>query len=263
MSNVPSVRAAILIGSTLMMTLAAAAPAAGELQLRGPHVAALPPAGPPLPLYPVQLVGDDGTFEGAVGVGAPAEQFMWFQTFASPAQPFLLEEVWVLFDDDDVVDVGAAIQIALYHDPDGDPTNGATLLAAFDATVEDVTGTLFSVYPVPVPPQVPAGGDVYVGVVNRFVSSGVTPANQPATVDLGSPQGRSWIVQWTGDPPDPPNLPADGSMQLLAGNLAGNWMIRAFGTPIPPSVLEVPTASSSGLALLAVLLAWVAVRRLS
>jgi hydroxymethylpyrimidine/phosphomethylpyrimidine kinase len=89
----------------------------------------------PLDQFPVQLVLDDDTAENATGVlGAGAKQFLWFNRFASPGQ-FRLEQVWVLFPPGANMTVGADIQLVVYHDPDGNPANGANLLATFDETI--------------------------------------------------------------------------------------------------------------------------------
>ena len=94
---------------------------------------------PPLPdtgTFPFQLVADDNNSEGSIGIGgATARQFLWFQQF-SPADHFNLTEIWVLFPADPEITPGAAIQLAVYQDDDGDPTNGATLLTMFDEVVQ-------------------------------------------------------------------------------------------------------------------------------
>ncbi len=88
----------------------------------------MPPL-PPTSTFPVQLVLDDDTADGSFGVATQtARQFLWFNRF-SPAAGFHLEEVWVLFPSGANMAAGGAVQIAIYEDPDGDPTNGATLLA--------------------------------------------------------------------------------------------------------------------------------------
>lgn len=216
----------------------------------------LAPPLPPLDLYPVQLVLDDDTAEattGVIGAGG-ARQFLWFNRFASPGG-FYLEQIWVLFPTGANMSVGAAVDLVVYQDPDGNPANGATLLSTIPATIDVLDGVTFSVYDVVPPLAIPAGGDVLIGVVNRFVTSGVTPVTLPAAIDTNSTQQRSWIASWVADPPAPPGLPSDGTMLLiddLLPSVAGNWMIRGFGTPL--GVLEVPTLDGAGLFVLAGLL---------
>lgn len=241
------------VAATLGLVLLAGAALARDLTIRlRPEEGVVPLLLPPPPPADVSLILDDDSSDGAVGVGDPAEQFLWFNRFASPAGAFDLEEVWVFFDDD--MTVGDAIQLAVYHDTDGDPTNGATLLADFDETIQVADGLTFSVYTLAPPVPFPGGGDVLIGVVPRFITSGVTPSNEPATIDLTTDQARSWIAFWSGDPPDPPLLPPDLTIQPIGDfDVAGNWMIRGFGTfqgPVDP-LLEIPVLAPLGAGLLA------------
>ena len=176
---------------------------------------------------PAQLVLDDGSWEGTVGF--LGRQFLWFNQFSLGGLPYELLEVSVLFPSGAGVFVGDAIQIGVWHDPDGDPTNGADLLTSFDTTIQSVDGTTFSVYPVSPPVVTPAGGDLLVGVINRYVVGGVPASTNPAAIDTTNPQGRSWYATWTGDPPDPPALPSDDTTALIDPFVAGNWMIRTDG----------------------------------
>ncbi len=221
------------------------------------------PESPPLPPiteFPLQLVLDDDAVNGDFGVGgATARQFLWFNRFAVPG-PFLLSQVWVLFGPGPNMAVGNAVQLAIYHDPDGNPANGADLLATFNQTIQAIDGTTFSVYDLNPPVEIiQDGGDVLIGVVSRFVVSGVTSPTTPAALDSTTSQQRSWIAVWTGDPPAQPTLPSD-NLTTLIDDLGqdGNWMIRGFGT-LPPTV-AVPTLDWVGLFLfaagLALLGAW-------
>ncbi|MCB1032717.1 MAG: hypothetical protein KDD47_02655, partial [Acidobacteria bacterium] len=113
-------------------------------------------AAPPLPppeIFPVQLVLDDDAQEAAFGVTAAggALQFLWFNQFALPVgvEEFILQEIWVLFPGGANMMAGDAVQLAVYLDPDGDPTNGADLLATFDETIQAVDDVTFSVYAIP------------------------------------------------------------------------------------------------------------------
>ena len=216
---------------------------------------AVPPLPPPS-TYPVQLVLDDDSSDGAFGVaGQTARQFLWFNRF-SPAAGFHLDEVWVLFPSGANMTAGGAVQIAIYEDPDGDPTNGANLVTTFNATIQAADDNTFSIYPVAGSPVIPSGSDLLVGVVPRFIVSGVTPPTFPAAVDTTASQNRSWVAAWSTDPPDPPVLvPVPDQTLALVDTFVpggGNFMIRAFGTPQP--VTEVPTLGELGLATLAVAL---------
>ncbi len=208
----------------------------------------------------IELVLDDGTTEGALGVGTiAAQQFLWFQVFAAPAD-FDLKEVWVLFPSDPAITPGSPVQLVIYQDEDTDPSSGATLLRAVDAVVQVADGQTFSIYPLAERLEFRGGGNLLLGVVNRFVTSGVSPSSQPAALDTTGSQQRAWVATWTTDPPDPPHLPSDESLFLVDDLIAGNWMIRGFGVGAP--VVDVPTLNTWGGIFLALLLATVAIRRL-
>ena len=258
------VLAGVVVAIVVAATLAVTGPAgATELEWVFESIETTEATNPPLPPYEVQLILDDDTPEGVFGVGfQTAQQFLWFNRFSNPG-PFRLEEVWVLFPATANVTVGAAVQLAVYVDPDGDPTNGADLLATIDETVQVVDGAAFSVYTLASPITIANGGDILVGVVDRFVVSGVTPPTTPASMDTTISQGRSWLAVWTGDPPDPPLLPSDGILSLVDVYQSGNWMIRAFGSS--EQLPAVPTMDWRGLTLLFLLittLGWLAARSL-
>ncbi len=243
----------------LVLASSVAAPQAGaEVGLQYVPVPAVETALPPLPpttLFPVQLVVDDDAAEGVVGVaGQTARQFLWFNRF-TPGVPFSLEEVWVLFTPGPNMALGNAIQLAIYSDADGNPANGATLLASFNQTILALDGNTFSVYPLPAPVDFDGVGDLLIGVIPRFIVSGVTSPTQPASIDTTASEGRSWIGVWSTDPPDPPVLvpPPDQQISTIDGFLPGNWMVRGFGTPA--ETLAIPTLGGGGLLLLAGLLA--------
>lgn len=207
---------------------------------------------PPLPdtaTFPEQLVLDDNSAEVAVGVfGATSRQFLWFNRFT--AGNVELSEIWVFFPSGQGVTAGDDVQIVLYQDGDGDPANGADLLLAFDTTVQVANGTDFSIYPI-APTQV--NGDALVGVIPRFIQSGVTPPVSPAALDTSASQGRSYLAFWLADPPVMPTLPTDDDTVLVDDLVVGggNWTIRAFGN----SVSDIPVATPAGLAILSLLLA--------
>lgn len=247
------------MGLALVAALALLAPAAqADVGWEFVPVPAEETAVPPLPptsLFPVQLVLDDDSSEGVVGVaGQTARQFLWFNRF-TPGGPAVLEEVWVLFTPGPNMAVGNAIQLAVYSDVDGNPANGAVLLASFNETIQALDGNTFSVYPLAVPVPFDGAGDLLIGVIPRFIVSGVTSPTQPASIDTTASQGRSWLGVWSTDPPDPPVLipPPDQQISTIDGFLPGNWMIRGFGTPA--ETIAIPTLGWGGLALLAGLLA--------
>lgn len=215
------------------------------------------PFGAPAPGLPTDLALDDGTAEGVFGVGiAAARQFLWFSRFDLPAAGLRLEEVQVLFPSGINMTVGDDVQIVVYRDSDGDPTNGADLLATIPGTIQDLDNS-FSVYPLTPPLLVTSGSDLLIGVINRFTESGVDAPTSPAALDTTASQGRSYFATWIGDPPDPPSLPSDNVLANIDDLMPGNWMIRAVASPGP--ALPIPALPTSGLVLLAMLLAIVGV----
>jgi uncharacterized repeat protein (TIGR01451 family) len=95
-------------------------------------------------------------------------------------------------------------------------------------TVQAVPGwNTYDIVPVTI---MPASGDVLIGVIDRFVETGVTPSIYPAAMDATSSAGRSWVGSWTGDPPDPANLPSSDLYGTIDSfGIPGNWMIRGYG----------------------------------
>lgn len=240
-------RLSLLVVLTVLSLVGAVSLAADELPFETVFELtpiAVPDALPPIPPgFGVELVLDDDSFEGTFGVtqGAGAKQFLWFNRFQNAAL-FHLEEIWVLFPSS-AAPAGNAIELVVYHDPDSNPANGATLLWSQSATVQVADDNTFSIYPVAPALSIPGGGDVLIGVVNRWVVSGVTPPATFATYDVTATQSRSWLAVWSGDPPASPTLPSDNVTDLLENVVGvdngGNWLIRGFGQPA--SVLEIPT----------------------
>lgn len=220
-----------------------------EIELRpyeSPRAAVAPQQ---LGTFDVELILDDGVAEGATGAnGVTAAQFLWFSQFDSGGQAVDLEVIQVLFPSGDNMAPGNAVQVAIYSDDDGDPTNGATLVATLDETIQATDDATFSVYSVDPALSFDAGQDILIGVVPRFIDTGVTSPTFPAAADTSAPQGRSWVALWSGDPPSSPELPSDGSMVQTNGN----WLIRGFGSvgDTGPPVIEVPTMGSTGLLVL-------------
>ena len=215
---------------------------------------------PPTPTIYISI--DDGSAEGASGVnGANAEQFLWFTNFAPRGVDFQLEEVSVLFPSGANMSAGQPIDLVFYADNDGDPSNGANLLDVVSTTIQAADDSTFSEYPLASPVTYAATQDVLIGVIPRFIQSGVTSPTFPAAVDTDIDFGRSWIALWTGDPPAVPTLPSDGAMTQVTGN----WMIRGIGTAItaPSNPLDIPTVSQWGLLLLIGLLTAAGVRHIS
>ncbi|PDV97216.1 hypothetical protein A9Q02_04735 [Candidatus Chloroploca asiatica] len=173
----------------------------------------------------VNLVLDDGTAENAVG-HSQGGQFLWLNRFTpvETAYPLTLEQIQVLFRSENGPQIGDAVDLYVYEDADGDPSNGATHVASLTGqTVQSLDA--FSTYPISVTLNGP--GDVLIGVVNR---GSVTAGVFPAALDQTNSQRRSWAGFDDATPGDPPVLPLDTFDLIDTFGLAGNWMIRAQGT---------------------------------
>ncbi|MCG8460874.1 MAG: hypothetical protein MI919_31710, partial [Holophagales bacterium] len=227
-------------------------PAVHGLELR-PHTGE-GPVDLGAPPFQVQLILDDGTAENVFGFGGgTARQFLWLNRFQNPG-PFVLEEIQVLFPNGPDVPLSGAVQLAVFLDTDGDPTNGAQLLGTEDVTIQAVDGSTFSVYPLASPIEIQSGGDVLIGVINRYFETGVDPPPTfPAALDTDTSADRSYFALWTADPPDPPDLGSADTIDVLDGVVSGNFLIRGFGSPTP--VVEIPTLRTAGLAALIALIA--------
>ncbi len=225
-----------------------------EVHIRSSVSTLANPAIPDPVEFPFQFVLDDDSTEGSIGVGLPlAQQFLWFNRFTPSDLRSRIDEIWVLFPDDANIPVGGAIQLIVYADADGDPTSGAEILASYDRTVQIADGSTFSIYPIEPELFLFDPGDILIGVVPRFIESGVDPAVAPAAIDTSASQQRSWLATWSGDPPAQPDLPPDGNLVLIDVFAPGNFMIRAFGKPL--EVIVIPTLGSMGFLLLVTLLA--------
>jgi hypothetical protein len=183
----------------------------------------------------VELILDDGSAEDSIGLTAGG-QFLWFNRFTPnpDALPFFLEEVLTLFNT--TVAVGDEMQLVVYSDADGDPTNGATYLGG--ETFEVVTNDLatWNSYVLSDPILIQDAGDVLIGFVNRSGASGYS--DFPAAVDTDSSQGRSWIALYSGDPPAEPPLPSDSDMMPIDDiGLPGNWTLRGMGSSATSDIL--------------------------
>ncbi|MDX1748347.1 MAG: DUF11 domain-containing protein, partial [Halobacteriales archaeon] len=115
----------------------------------------------------------------------------------------------------------------------------ANFLASYSDTVQANDGSTFSTYSLVPPVQIDGPGDLLVGVINRYGSEGL--ADFPARLDQTSSQGRSWAGSYlAGDVPAMPTYPADEQWGTIDSfGFPGNWMVRASGTRIFLSDLEI------------------------
>jgi hypothetical protein len=198
-----------------------------------------------MPDAPISLILDDGSIERVIGLngGGFAFQYMWFNRFTPDPTvfPFGLNQIDVYFSSNSNAVVGSPIDLVVYQDLDGNPDNGAELLRTITTTIQTVPG--LNSFDLSADPVVFSGpGDVFIGVIDRYVNSGVTPSSYPSAQDSTTSQQRSWIAAWQADPPDPALLPTDYLYDVIdnvSATLAGNWIIRGYGETIRPEVITV------------------------
>jgi hypothetical protein len=263
-----ALRAVLGLAAALVLALPAGAqpavPFTWQVETRGGSLTAVPPL-PPLDQFPLQLVLDDDSFEATFGVtgASGARQFLWFNQFVAgvdfpQGNPLQLEEIWVLFPTGPAITAGAAIQLVVYEDADGDPANGAVRVFEMDDTIQVADDNTFSIYPLTAPLELSGDNDVLLGVIPRFIVSGVTPVTTPAAQDTTTSAGQSWVAIWMADPPDPPDMITPGSDPLILNMdtlSPGNFLVRGFGSFNAVFDPTVPTISPTGGALLVLLLA--------
>ncbi|MBC8107835.1 MAG: hypothetical protein H7Z14_14700 [Anaerolineae bacterium] len=174
---------------------------------------------------------DDGSAERAIGID-PGEDTLWFNTF--PVQPGgeVVDSISVAFGRPGITQQlnGLNILVLLYEDADGgDPWNALLKTSVNGITANANTNTL-NVYNI-TPTEM--HGTMLAAVifrnttaVNRFISSSdETAPNLP---------NRSFFAFTIDDmnQNDLSSIPA-GQRGPLESLVAGNWLVRAHGTPVP------------------------------
>ncbi len=179
---------------------------------------------------PIQFVLDDGVPEADFGVGGTtARQFLWLNQFESPGGLFQLESVCVAFPINSNLPAGSPIELVVYFDTDDDPTNGATLLGTYPREIGVLAPETCAMFELDRPLLMHDGTAILIGVINRFVTSGVSSPIAVAVLDTTLSQGRSWIAIWQDDPPPEPDLQPDLYFDRIDTLIPGNWVIRGFG----------------------------------
>ena len=104
-----------------------------------------------------------------------------------------------------------------------------------------VVGSAFDVFNLTSAPAIPSGVNLLIGVVDRWVTSGVSGSTFPAAIDQTAPNNvRSWVASYTADPPNPPTLPSTGLFGTIDSfGLPGDWLVRATGTVVPVELMGV------------------------
>ena len=165
---------------------------------------------------------DDGSNEGALGIGANADVF-WLNAFEAQEGGTTITAISSAFGSSQ--SVGSNVEFLLYEDPndDGNPTD-ANLLQTVSTTMEVSGGGNFQIEPIP-PTQVEG-----VFFVAALVPS--TP-NFPAPLDESSNQGASWFASAEAGTFDPSDLSGSDTQSapspVAGGGFPGNWLLRAQG----------------------------------
>jgi hypothetical protein len=129
----------------------------------------------------------------------------------------------------------------VYQDADANPANGATHVFTQTSTV-GVVASAFDVHNLTSVPSIPAGANLLIGVVDRWVNSGVSPSTFPAAIDTTPPSNvRSWVASYATSPPDPPTIPSTGGLfgTIDSFGLPGDWLVRATATVVPVELMGV------------------------
>lgn len=170
---------------------------------------------------------DDNTAEESIGHDTA---FLWLNRFTPTQFPFTLEEIWVQFGSTNV-SVGAAVDLLVYEDTDGDhdPSTGTALIAKYPVTIQNTTSNVWSTYPLSEPLVFETPRDILIGVVTRYNFGGLS--SFPAAIDENSTHQRSWVGSFSGPPPPDPTLPTDDLWGLIDDfGFPGNWLIRGIGS---------------------------------
>jgi hypothetical protein len=212
----------------------------GPALAAGPTFSSRPATNPPsaplimAPGDPVSLVLDDGVSENNIGLNdaASATMFEWFNRFSPTELPIDVERIDVYWDSASAAVVGGeAIELVVYESSDT-PCSGATIQGGQDDTI--ATLDAFDQYTLTTPATITTGPSVSLGVIDRWVTTGVTAPMHPAAIDTTAGQARSFVTWWATDPPVPPVLPGDQGCDLIdTFGFPGNWLIRGAGTVVP------------------------------
>jgi hypothetical protein len=184
---------------------------------------------PAAPTADVDLILDDGSYEGGWAYDAAGTQFTWLNRFTPPGEAFsfYLEDIWVLFPDFPGWNfVGDPMTLVVLEDTDGDgDISNATLRAYQDVTILALDA--WSMYTLDSPLLLNGPGDVIIGVIDR------TALGYPAAIDndTTSANGRAYFGWWaTQAAPDPPEWPPSGYLMDWSAQDDGPWLVRGFGS---------------------------------
>ncbi len=185
----------------------------------------------------VSYVIDDGFAETAVSI-SPGETAIWMTSFPVAPGGEVIDRLSAMFGRPGGPSAlnGLVASILLFQDANGGSPRDAVLLRRVEAAITGANTT--ALLDTAIPPT-PVTGHLVAGVLftnSSSVVKGIAPLDR-TTPTLSD---RSYFGFSTGamDPSDLSSLPASDFASIESFGLAGNWVLRASGTPIPcPSVL--------------------------
>jgi len=169
---------------------------------------------------------------------------LWLNRFTpDPADyPITLTSISTIFGDGAGWNAqGDHINVYVYTDTDGNPSNGATTaVGAYVGYAMPAPSNNFTTITLPIPIVVDGPGDILIALTNPAPDVG----SRPASADTGPYSGRSYLALFN-DTGVQPELGLINLVQnpLLIQGFTGNWLIRAAGTNAigQPIVLGAPS----------------------
>lgn len=176
---------------------------------------------------------DDGASETAFGLAGPGD-LMWLNAFTTPPGGQQITGISLTWGSPAITQQnqlpnGLLAELLLYQDPnnDGNP-NDAILLTSQATTVTFRDQDIFSTININ-PTQM--SGSFFVAALIRNLQ----PNQFAASLDTTNPiPNRSWIVSNFPNELNTTNLSTNLFFSQVENLVAGNWLLRAIGTPLQP-----------------------------
>jgi hypothetical protein len=184
---------------------------------------------------PVSAAGDyvidDGTAERAISIDS-GEDALWFNTFPVQSGGEVIHSISVAFGRPGVAQAldGLPIQILLYEAPAGAPPTSAVLRQSVAATIANANTNALNLYPIP-------ATEVHGALVAAVLFHNTSGASaQISALDQSDPtlSSRSYYAFGVGLDGATLSGFAPGQFGTIESlGQAGNWVLRANGTPLP------------------------------
>lgn len=194
------------------------------------------PEAPGAPLFGVEFVLDDGSQEDGIVLRDPdtLNEYLGvaFNRFPAGGVPFPLRIDSIHVHESTTNLANREIDLLVYADYSGGNPHDADLVRQETVLVQNQNG--WNVYDLNPPVVIAERADILVGIATRYADGGVIwPGNRfPFPRDEDAPAGQSFLA-WMNGSSDPTDVGELGSfhnlVELGALDLAGNWLIRAYG----------------------------------